>query len=98
MKDVKMKIRKTKSDDVAELQTVLDETGLFPSDMLPDMVGGFLDGEQSGDLWLTAEQDGTAVGLCYALPEQLTQATWNMLAIAVLLLSSTETKGIKSNS
>lgn len=83
-KDVNMKIRKTKSEDVQDLQTVLDGTELFPSEMLPDMVAGFLSDQESGDLWLTAEVDGKAVGFCYALPEQLTEATWNMLAIAVL--------------
>ncbi len=83
-KDVNMKIRKTKSEDVRDLQTVLEGTELFPSEMLPDMVAGFLQNQDSVDLWLTAEQDDKAVGFCYALPEQLTEATWNMLAIAVL--------------
>lgn len=78
-----MKIRKTKSEDVQDLQNVLDETELFPSEMLPDMVAGFLDDQDSDDLWLSAELNGKAVGFCYALPEQLTEATWNMLAVAV---------------
>lgn len=36
------------------------------------------------DVWLTCEMDGTAIGFCYAAPEQLAEGTWNMFAIAVL--------------
>lgn len=35
-------------------------------------------------LWLTSEMKVQAVGFCYAVPEKLTDGTWNMLAIAVL--------------
>lgn len=78
-----MNIRSTKARDIKGLQTVLDGTGLFPADMLPDMVSSFLSSEDSGDIWLTCEVGGEAVGFCYAVPETLTQGTWNMLAIAV---------------
>jgi ribosomal protein S18 acetylase RimI-like enzyme len=79
-----MKIRATRSDDLPALMVVLDETGLFPSDMLPDMLSGFLSDGESEDLWLTAEVGQKAVGFCYAVPEKLADGTWNMLAIAVL--------------
>ncbi|MFK7835885.1 MAG: GNAT family N-acetyltransferase [Sulfitobacter sp.] len=65
------------------MQRVLDATELFPSDMLPDMLGPFLAGDTSEELWLTYVQDGTPKGLCYARAEALTEGTWNMLAIAV---------------
>jgi ribosomal protein S18 acetylase RimI-like enzyme len=52
--------------------------------MLPDMIQGFLSKEETSDIWLTCELEGTAIGLCYAMPETLTDGTWNMLAIAVL--------------
>ncbi len=79
-----MKIRPTKSKDIPALKLVLDGTELFPSEMLSDMVSGFLSNEESEDIWLTCEADGKAIGFCYAAPEALTEGTWNMLAIAVL--------------
>ncbi len=79
-----MHIRQTKSEDLRDLEVVLEETGLFPSQMLSDMIGRFLSEDASEDLWLTYEDDSTALGFCYAAPEQLTEGTWNMLAIAVL--------------
>lgn len=79
-----METRRTKSEDIPALKLVLDGTELFPSDMLSEMVSGFLSDEDSEDVWLTCESDSTAIGFCYAAPEQLTEGTWNMLAIAVL--------------
>lgn len=79
-----MNIRPTRSQDLPALRNVLDGTGLFPSDLLPDMLGGFLSNKSSEDIWMTCEKDGAAIGFCYAAPEALTEGTWNMLAIAVL--------------
>ncbi len=78
------KIRPTKHDDITALQAVLDSTELFPSDMLPDMVSGFLSNDKSSDIWLTCETDGKAIGFCYAVPEKLAEGAWNMLAIAIM--------------
>jgi ribosomal protein S18 acetylase RimI-like enzyme len=83
VKDDAVKIRPTEVDDIPALQLVLDETELFPSAMLPDMLSGFLSGGESQDIWLTCDVGGKAIGFCYAAPEQLTDGTWNMLAIAV---------------
>jgi ribosomal protein S18 acetylase RimI-like enzyme len=79
-----MNIRRTKNQDIASLMLVLDQTGLFPSEMLPEMIGNSLDSRSDAEIWLTCEQNGTAVGFCYAVPEKLTEGTWNMLALAVL--------------
>lgn len=78
-----MNIRPTETKDIPALKIVLDETGLFPGEMLPDMVSGFLSDQESREIWLTCELDGEAIGFCYAAPEPLTDGTWNMLAIAV---------------
>lgn len=75
-------IKPTSSDDVAALQTVVDETGLFPSEMLPEMLAPSLAGETEA-FWLTCHLEGEAVGLCYTVPEELADGTWNMLALAV---------------
>ena len=79
-----MRVRPTTSGDVPALQRVLDGTGLFPSEMLPDMLSGFLGAAQSDDLWLSCDEGEETIGFCYAVPEALTDGTWNMLAIAVL--------------
>ncbi|NSX54371.1 GNAT family N-acetyltransferase [Parasulfitobacter algicola] len=79
-----MIIRLTTSNDIPALQQVLDGTELFPSDMLPDMLAGFLTVADSPNIWLTCEDAGQPVGFCYAVPEDLADGTWNMLAIAVL--------------
>lgn len=79
-----MIIRSTASKDVAGLKRILEGTGLFPPEMLPDMIDGFLSEADAGDLWLTSETDGEVCGFCYAVPEPMTEGTWNMLAIAVL--------------
>ena len=78
-----MSIRATQPKDIAALQGVLDATELFPSEMLPEMISGFLSDAESTDIWLTCEQNGKAVGFCYAVPEELAEGAWNMLAIAI---------------
>lgn len=75
-------IKATSPDDIAGLQTVLDGTELFPSEMLPDMLAPSLAGETEA-FWLTCHNDKEAVGFCYTAPEELTDGTWNMLALAV---------------
>lgn len=75
-------IKPTTRADIPALQVVLDLTGLFPRDMLPDMIAPSLDG-QSDAFWLKVHLDDTAVGFCYTAPEDLTDGTWNMLALAV---------------
>ncbi|MBW0371380.1 GNAT family N-acetyltransferase [Ensifer adhaerens] len=78
-----MKIGPTKSEDISALKMIVEKTELFPSEMLPDMLSSFLSAEESKDIWLTCEDDRTAIGFCYAAPEPLAEGTWNMLAIAV---------------
>lgn len=79
-----MKIRTTVLNDLSALQHVLDATNLFPSEMLPEMTTGFLSQESNEEIWLTCEQGTSAIGFCFAVPEKLTEGTWNMLAVAVL--------------
>lgn len=75
-------IKQTTNDDIPALQIVLDRTKLFPGDMLPEMLAPALKGETDA-FWLTCQVDGSAVGFCYTVPEELTDGTWNMLALAV---------------
>ena len=70
-------IRPMGRGDLAALGVVLEETGLFPPEMLPGMAGPWF-AEPSAALWLVAEG-----GFVHAVPEALTEGTWNLLALAV---------------
>jgi ribosomal protein S18 acetylase RimI-like enzyme len=61
---------------------IAEEAGLFPSDMLGDMIAGYLSAA-APDVWLVARADSETVGFAFCAPERLTDATWNLLAIAV---------------
>jgi len=78
-----MTVRPAQASDIEALAAVLEGTELFPPEMLPQMMAGFLSGEGE-ELWLTIMRDDLPVGFCYAMPEALTEGTWNMLALAVL--------------
>lgn len=78
----KMTIKTTVPEDTSALQGVLDGTGLFPSEMLPDMMSPAFAGDTDA-LWLTCHFRGEPVGFCYTMPEALAEGTWNMLALAV---------------
>jgi len=54
-------ITPTRADDIPALGQIIDQTELFPSDMLKDMLEPALVGS-SPALWLTAQLDGTAIG------------------------------------
>lgn len=75
-------IKATSRDDIPALQEVLNATGLFPSEMLPELLAPSIAGETEA-FWLTCHVGGKAVGLCYTAPEQLAEGAWNMLALAV---------------
>lgn len=75
-------IEPTTLEDVSALQSVVDQTGLFPSEMLPEMFAAS-QSEGAGAFWLTCRLRGEAVGFCYTVPEEMADGTWNMLAIAV---------------
>jgi ribosomal protein S18 acetylase RimI-like enzyme len=77
-----MEIRYTERGDINGLKAILDQIELFPSDMLEDMLNGFLEGD-TDDLWLTLEASGSVLGFCYAVPEQLADGAWNILALGV---------------
>ena len=61
-----MNVRLTKFADIPRLAKVVDDTGLFPSEMLYDRASGFLSDADSDDIWLTGELNGEAIGFCYA--------------------------------
>lgn len=76
-------IQSSDTSHIEGLKKVADEAGLFPAQMLPRMLSGHLEGSPN-ERWLTCLLDGRVIGLCYARSEELTDGTWNMLALGVL--------------
>lgn len=75
-------IRPVVAADTAALKAVVDATGLFPSNLLDDMLAGYFDGETGGDVWLTVD-DGGPLAVAYYAPERMAEGAWNLLIIAV---------------
>ena len=71
-------IRPLRRVDLPPAQALIAAVGLFPPEMLPEMVAPFL--EDSDVLWLIA---GDCAAIAHAAPEQLTDGTWNLLLLAV---------------
>lgn len=76
----------TTEADMPGLQSVLDQTALFPAAMLPDLLAPFLS-DHTTALWLTCRVGTTPRGFCYAAPEPMTDGTWNLRAIAIAPVS-----------
>lgn len=75
-------IRAVTHADLPAMRSVIDATGLFPSDMLDGMIAAYLDGAAPDDLWLVAGGE-LACAAAYCAPERMTSGTWNLLMIAV---------------
>lgn len=69
--------------DTDRLVGTVDATGLFPGELLVEMLAGYLDGRSPEEGWLTAEIDGAAAAVAHYAPERMTEGTWNLLLIAV---------------
>jgi ribosomal protein S18 acetylase RimI-like enzyme len=77
-----MKIRPTEISDLPSIKEVITACGLFPAEMLDDMVGPFLAKDSAQEFWLTLEDD-KPFGIAYCAPERMTEGTWNLLLIAL---------------
>lgn len=75
-------VHETLKKDIDGIRSIIEATGLFPSEMLDDMIKPFFDGEGDRSIWLTLENE-EPVGVLYAEPERMTDGTWNILMIAV---------------
>lgn len=75
-------IRPVRPDDMPALKVVIDGSGLFPSEMLDDMISNYFENEEAREFWLTYEED-EPVAVAYCVPEQMTEGTWNLYLIAV---------------
>jgi len=77
------KIRSVKAEDLPFLIDVVNTSGLFPGEMLTDMIGDSLDDDSSKQYWITYETD-KPIAVAYFAPERMTSGTWNLYLIAVL--------------
>ncbi|MEM9555312.1 MAG: N-acetyltransferase [Acidobacteriota bacterium] len=91
MKTSQPSLRPATPHDTPRIAEIADATGLFPPEMLDDMIAGYFDGSKD-DLWFVAESseppgvdasDGP-IGFGFCEPERMTDGTWNLLAIGVL--------------
>lgn len=76
-------IRPVKPNDLNALKIVIDKSGLFPSDMLDDMLAGYFNNAKENDFWLTYEEANEPIAIAYYTAEPMTEGTWNVLLIAV---------------
>lgn len=76
-------IRPALRSDMDSLGAVAEDAGLFPRELLPDMISGYLDATRP-DIWLVAAEGPSVAGFGFCQPERMTDGTWNLLAIGVL--------------
>lgn len=70
-------------EDLTALKTVIDATGLFPAELLDDMLSGFLAGERPEERCRTIDHDGRPIAIAYMAREPMTDGTSNLLLLAV---------------
>ena len=69
--------------DVPALKALIDATGLFPADMLDDMLAPYFKQEPGGTQSWLIHDEGGPVAVAYYAPERMTEGTWNLYLIAV---------------
>ena len=74
-------IKLVEPSDLNKIKTVIDTSGLFPSELLDDMIAGYFDHSEEC-FWLTGEGESPTF-VAYVAPERMTEGTWNLYLIAV---------------
>ena len=75
-------VRPAVRSDVEAMRTIADAT-LFPGTLLDDMVRPFFEEPGCAELWVVCAAGPDVRGLAYCVPEEMTEGTWNLKAIAV---------------
>lgn len=75
-----MTIRPATRTDIPALGKIAEGAGLFPAELLPDMISTAL--HTGPDIWLVSDP-GQVAGFAFARPEEMTDRVWNILALAV---------------
>lgn len=74
-------IRPLERGDLGRVAYLVDENGMFPSELLPGMTAAYFDNVEA-QRWLVFD-DGQVDAVCYFVPEELADRVWNLLTIAV---------------
>ncbi len=70
--------------DIPAIRLVLQDTGLFPPEMLEELIYPFFDNADQAEQWFVLEsQPDGVVGFGFVRPEPLADGTWNVVAIGV---------------
>lgn len=75
-------IRSAEKQDINHIKRIAEETELFPSEMLDEMISGYFDSSKA-DIWFVYVDAGEAISFGFCEPERMTEGTWNLLAIGV---------------
>lgn len=77
-------IRPVQKEDLDQLQIIIDDSKLFPSELLLGMLDSYFNNPESSDLWFKLCDDkNIPIGIIYAIEEPLTNKTYNLLLIAI---------------
>lgn len=68
--------------DLGAMEAIIAATGLFPPEMLAEMIAPWWDDSAPNELWRVADLGGVQA-LAYAAEERMTAGCWNLLLIAV---------------
>lgn len=75
-------VRPVIQDDIPALKRIVDDTDMFPSEMLDDMIADYFHGKYGDELWLTYDEDG-ARAIAHSKAEVMTDRTWNLHVLSV---------------
>lgn len=75
-------IRMADCNDIVPIKSLVQATGLFPPEMLADMIRGYLEGH-CDDLWFVCDNGEGISSFGFCEPERMTEGTWNLSALAV---------------
>ncbi|MDJ0653846.1 MAG: GNAT family N-acetyltransferase [Xanthomonadales bacterium] len=70
--------------DIPAIRHVLQDTALFPSELLEELIHPFFHDDSHGEHWFVHDSDREGViGFGFVRPEPLADGTWNLVAIGV---------------
>ncbi|MFC0179244.1 GNAT family N-acetyltransferase [Thorsellia kenyensis] len=81
---MQVRIRSLEREDLVSVALIVDDNQLFPSEALVEMTANYFE-KTSNDKWfVVCNEFNEIIAVAYAIPEMMTNQTWNLLLIAVL--------------